>query len=77
MTTTGLLLFIALRLVIALVYEKESLLSFYTLAIILIYSLKLGIDCFFLTNYNRRNCLILALGLNVFFYLLAVVFGNM
>ena len=31
---------------------------------------------FFKTNYNKRNCFLISLGLNLFFYLLLATLGN-
>lgn len=42
----------------------------------MIYTLKLGIDTFFLTNYSKKQCFLLALGLNVFFYIIVVLFDQ-
>ena len=76
MTTASLVVFVGLRLVVGLVYKHQALLSSYTLGIILIYVLKLGIDTFLLTNYSRKQCFWFALGLNLLFYLLVLAFDN-
>ena len=49
--------------------SSESLITFYILVLIIIYTLKQGIDVFFLTNYNRKICLLISFGVNLFFFL--------
>ena len=54
---------------------SESLITFYTLALILIYTIKLGIDTFFLTNYSKKHCFGLALAINLVFYISHLILG--
>lgn len=72
LTATALVIFVLIRIAINYFFIYESLVSFYVLAIILGYTLKLGVDTFMLTNYSRKNCFFLAFGVNLLFYLLFV-----
>lgn len=52
------------------------MLPFYTLCLLLVYTAKLGVDTFFMTNYGRKNCLLVALGLNATFIVFFELLGN-
>lgn len=41
--------------------------AFYVLVAIIVYTIKLGIDTFFKTSYNKRACILIALSLNIAF----------
>lgn len=43
------------------------MLPFYTACLLLVYTGKLGVDTFLMTNYGRKNCLFVALGINAVF----------
>jgi hypothetical protein len=75
-TIVGLALFFAIRIIVNLVYPDESLFPFYTTALILIYTIKLGIDTFFMTNYGRKNPFLIAVSINVIFYFFFIAFGD-
>lgn len=68
MTTASLLVFIILRVVFKSFLEEESLVAVYTLTAIFFYTLKQGLDVFFLSNYSRKVCFIVATSFNVFFF---------
>jgi hypothetical protein len=73
MTAAVLVIIVLLRIVIDLFFPLDGLLTFYILAAIIVYTLKLGVETFLLTNYNRKVCFAIALGLNFFFMALFVV----
>jgi len=77
MTTFGLVIFILLKLIISFFFPSQSLLTFYTLVLIFIYTIKIGLDTFFLTNYSKKNCFLLALGLNLIFFVFLMSFDSM
>lgn len=70
MTTFSLLIFITLRIAFRPFLVEESLVSVYTLAALLFYTLKQGLDVFFLSNYSRKISLLVAASLNLFFFVL-------
>jgi hypothetical protein len=70
MTTVGLVLFVVLKICVNVIYTGQSLLSFYVLVLILVYTIKTGIETFLLTNYNKKTCFLIALGINLSFYII-------
>jgi hypothetical protein len=76
MTTAGLVLFLIFKIGANLIYPIYSLLSFYVLGLILVYTLKMGIDTFFLTNYNKKICFLIAIGINMAFYMIIISLDN-
>lgn len=52
------------------------MISFYVLTLILVYTLKLGVETFILTNYNRMVCILVGLGLNLIFFFLFYFLSN-
>lgn len=72
----GLTIFFAIRIIVNFIYPNESLFPFYTTSLMLIYSVKLGIDTFFMTNYGRKNCFLIALIINAVFYVFFIGFGE-
>lgn len=76
MTTVGLVLFVIFKIAANLVYPIYSLLSFYVLGLILIYTVKMGVDTFFLTNYNKKICFLIAIVINIGFYLIIISFDS-
>jgi len=76
MTIAGLVLYLLIRLIILPFLPNDSMLIFYIMVLISCYMIKIGMDTFFKTNYNKRNCFLISLGLNLFFYLLLATLGN-
>jgi hypothetical protein len=56
--------------------QNESLVTFYILILLLVYTIKLGIDTFFLTNYNKKHCFGIAFGINCIFYIFYLILGS-
>ncbi len=76
MSTTGLIILIIIRCILSVIYKDQSVLCFYMISLIFIYTLKLGVETFLLTNYNRKNCILIALCSNLFFYFLYYTFDG-
>ena len=36
----------------------------------------MGVDTFLLTNYNKKTCFLIALGINTFFYMIMTTLDN-
>lgn len=72
MTTLTLTIFVLVRVIMNYFLSIESMMAFYVLVAILVYTIKLGIETFFKTNYNKRSCALIALALNVF-YIIAYI----
>jgi len=53
-----------------------SALGFYLLLVITFYAIKIGVDIYLVSSYKSRTCFMLALGINLFYFLLICLLGN-
>lgn len=67
MTTLTLTIFVLVRVIMNYFLGIESMMAFYVLVAITIYTIKLGLDTFLKTNYNKKTCILITLALNVFY----------
>ena len=67
MTTLTITIFVLVRVIMSFFFSTESMMAFYVLVAIIIYTIKLGIDTFLKTNYNKKTCALIALALNLFY----------
>lgn len=70
MTILSLAIFIVVRVIINIFFREDSHVAFYILVLIIAYTLKQGVNIFFLTNYNRKVCIFIAFGVNLLFFFL-------
>ena len=75
-TAFGLAIYVGIRLGLTHWLGEGSLAAFYVLVLITVYALKLAIDTFFLTNYDRKQCLLFGLAINGAFYILYYILGT-
>ena len=75
-TALGLAIYVGVRLGLVQWVGQGSLAAFYVLFLTTIYALKLAIDTFFLTNYDRKQCLLFSLGLNSVFFVQYYILGS-
>lgn len=71
MTIVSLLAFYLIRLSLSFILPPISLLPFYILIAIITYTIKVSVDIFMVSAYRSKTCLMLALGVNVFYIFLA------
>ena len=76
MTALGLAIYLLVRVAGREWLGEGSMAAFYILTMILVYAVKLAIDNFFLSNYNKKFCFLFAVGLNVFFFTLFVLLST-
>lgn len=74
MTVAGILIFAIFRFVLSFFVEDSSMLMFYIIVLISVYTIKLGVDIFLMSSYNKKTCVLISLGINIVFYILMVCF---
>ena len=72
----GLLVFYCVRLIFGFVLPVISLLPFYILVAILVYTVKVSVDTFMVSAYKSKTVFMIALGVNVFYLCLGVALSN-
>lgn len=77
MTIVSLLAFYIIRLSLSFILPPVSLLPFYIILAIVIYTIKVSVDIFMVSAYRSKTCFILALGINLFYLFLAFSLGHM
>jgi hypothetical protein len=76
MTILGLLIFYSVRLSLVFILPEISLLPFYILVAILVYTVKVSVDTFMVSAYRTKTVFMIAFGVNVFYLFLAVALNN-
>jgi len=76
MTIASLVCFYILRLALNPILPSISLLPFYIIIAIIVYTIKVSVDVFLVSAYRSRTVVLIALGVNVFYFFLAVALGS-
>jgi hypothetical protein len=76
MTIASLLAFYSLRLILAPVLPDISMLPFYIIVAILVYTVKVSVDTFMVSAYKSKTVFMIALGVNIFYLFLGVALSN-
>jgi hypothetical protein len=77
MTVASLLEFYIVRLTLASILPEVSMLPFYVLLAILVYTIKVSVDIFMVSPYRNKVCFMVAFFINVFYLFLAITLNQM
>ena len=76
MTIASLLAFYAVRLALGFALPAVSLLPFYIIVAILVYTIKVSVDVFMVSAYRSKTVFLIALGVNISYLFLSITLGN-